>query len=261
MSDMQFPLRERTTLIFGPFNSLSQLLIQKLTELGSDCILLSEQSESALSFCSSVSEAKMIHTKRGRAHSIAFRGGGDSEIVDSVRACAQLFNAIDLFVDMRAYEFLPGMKSATERFNDEQTSKIFRKYFSQSLLVMEEVIPFFQTRRRGRLIFLNRAAVDLWKSHNLVRLSLAARTGLAQYAMSIADELACFNIAVNVLEVNLLEEDLLFLNSQKSVKEHLLELQAQYPSTRLLDLEKVTSLIGMLLAPSGGLINKQIFST
>ncbi len=261
MSDNSFPLRERTTLIFGPFSSFVQVLMQKLTDLGSDCILLSQQASHAKKYCDSLSDARTLQAKRGRAFTIEFKGATDSEVVDSVRSCAQLFNAIDLFVDCKTLD-LDALKALDSQINGSaRMAEIFRQYFAHSQLITEQVIPFFKTRRRGRLVYLNRRDLPFWRLQADALLVSSVRQALQRYTHSLADELASFQITVNSIELNVHEDDLRALDPGRAIKEHFEEVHRASSDTRLLDDEKLSSLVAMLLSPAGGLLNRQVFQT
>ncbi len=261
MSDNSFPLRERTTLIFGPFSSLIQVLMQKLTDLGSDCVLLSGQAMQAKKYCDSLSESRTLQPKRGRAFTIELKCETDAQIVDSVRACAQLFNAIDLFVDCKTLDLEVLRSLDSKVLGSQRMNELFRQYFVQSYLISEQVIPFFKTRRRGRLVFLNRRDLPFWRANPDLQMVASIRQALQRQTQSMADELSAFQITVNSIELNVHEEDLRLIDPARPIKDHLEDLQKTSSETRLTDDDKLSSLIAMLLSPAGGLLNRQVFQT
>ncbi len=249
--DNQFNLRERTTLIVGPFTSTVQNLIIGLTQLGSDCVYLDFESAPSQRFCSQINDAREINPKFGRAINIKSPMKSAEDCQEAIGSAAHSFGSVDLFIDAQIYN-LPN------RYKIGDTIDYMQEQIDQNLKstiwLTHGVLNFLKNRKRGRILYLmNENYPD--------PILAAARGALIPFATSLSKQVAEHNITVNVLKLGLTEEYILALYPQaRSIKEALEILKTKDAHLRITEPEKITNTITYLVSQYGHAINGQVLS-
>lgn len=246
-----FNLRERTTLIVGPFTTTVQSLMMGLTQLGSDCVLLDFDNSASQRFCNQINDAREINPKFGRAISIKSPMKTVEDIKDAIGSAAQMFGSVDLFVDAQIYNKPNRYKigESLSYLDDEiQTN------FKSSVMLTHAVLNFLKNRKRGRILYLlNEAYPD--------PIIAAARGALVPFAQALAKQVAEHNVTVNVLKLGLTEEYILAqFPEAKSIKEAVEKMREKEPHLRITEPDKVTNTITYLVSQYGAAVNGQVIS-
>ncbi|HEY1078883.1 MAG TPA: SDR family oxidoreductase [Bdellovibrio sp.] len=246
-----FNLRERTTLIVGPFSTTVQSLMMGLTQLGSDCVLLDFDNTASQRFCNQINDAREINPKFGRALSIKSPMKTANDIKDAVGTAAHSFGSVDLFIDAQTYN-KPNRYKIGEDLNylDDE----IQMNFKSSVMITHAVLNFLKNRKRGRVLYLlNEIYPDPILS--------AARGALVPFAQSLAKQVAEHNITVNVLKLGLTEEFILAqFPEAKSIKEAVEKMKEKEPHLRITEPDKVTNTITYLVSQYGAAVNGQVIS-
>ena len=249
--DNQFNLRERTTLIVGPFTSTVQNLMIGLTQMGSDCVLLDYDNASSQRFCNQINDSREINPKFGRAISIKSPMKSAADCQEAISTAAQRFGAVDLFIDAQVYNE-PNRYKIGESI--EYLDGKLEQNFKSSVWLTHGVLNFFKNRKRGRILYLmNETYPD--------PIVAASRGALIPFAASLAKQVAEHNITVNVLKVGLTEEYILNLYPEaKSIKEAVDLLKKRDPALRITEPDRITNTITYLVSNYGAALNGQVLS-
>ena len=245
---MDFNLKERTALIYGPFSTTVQSLVMGLTQMGADCVLLDTDNAPSQRFCSQINDAREINPKFGRAMGIKSLLRNENDIKDAVGSAAQSFGSVDLYIDAmlmnRTNQFKIGEALKTLDEDIHQNLKV-------SLLLTHAILNFLKNRKRGRILYLmNETYPD--------PVLAASRGALARFSESLSKQIAEHNITVNTLTLGLTEEWVLSQHPEaKSIKEAVELMKVKDPSLRITEPDKVTNAIAFLLSQSGTAVNGQ----
>lgn len=250
-SENGFNLRERTTLIVGPFSTTVQSMMMGLTQLGSDCVLLDFDNASSQRFCNQLNDAREINPKFGRAISIKSAMKTVEDIKDAVGTAAHSFGSVDLFIDAQTYN-KPNRYKIGEALSylDEE----IQTNFKSTVMITHAVLNFLKNRKRGRILYLlNETYPD--------PILAAARGALVPFAQALAKQVAEHNITVNVLKLGLTEEFILAQAPEaKSIKEAVEKMKEKEPHLRITEPDKVTNTITYLVSQYGAAVNGQVIS-
>lgn len=246
-----FNLRERTTLIVGPFTSIVQNLVMHMTQLGSDCVLLDTENEASQRFCSQVSDGREANPKLGRVVGIKSPLKTYDDMKDAVASAAQLFGSVDLYVDAQIY-------NKPNRFNIGEAipylDEVIDQNFKSSVMLSHAILSYFKNRKRGRILFLaNENYPD--------PIVAASRGALVPFAQNLARQVAEFNVTVNVLKLAWTEEYIVALNPEaKTIKEAVDKLKEKDPRIKITEPEKVSNTISFLVSQYGLSVTGQVLS-
>jgi 2-hydroxycyclohexanecarboxyl-CoA dehydrogenase len=246
-----FNLRERTTLIVGPFTSVVQSLVMHLTQLGSDCVLLDTENQSSQRFCSQVSDGREVNPKLGRAIGIKSPLKSFDDMKEAVASAAQLFGSVDLYVDAQVYN-RPNQFKIGEAIN--YMDEVIDQNLKSSMMLSHAVLSYFKNRKRGRILFLaNENYPD--------PLMAASRGALVPFAQNLARQVAEYNITVNVLKLAWTEEYIMALNPEaKTIKEAVEKLKEKDPHMKITEPEKVSHTVSFLVSQFGLSVTGQVIN-
>lgn len=246
-----FNLRERTTLIVGPFSSTVQSLMMGLTQMGSDCVLLDFDNTSSQRFCNQINDAREINPKFGRALNLKSPMLTSKDIKEAVGNAAHAFGSVDLFVDAQAYN-TPNQYKIGEPIDyfDEQ----MRLNLKGTVMLTHSVLEFLKNRKRGRVVYLmNEIYPD--------PIIAAARGALIPFAQALAKQVAEHNITVNVLKLGLTEEYVMSQNpGAATVKEAIEKMREKDPMLKITEPDKITNTVTYLVSQYGSALNGQVLS-
>ncbi|WP_347359197.1 SDR family oxidoreductase [Bdellovibrio sp.] len=248
---MEFNLRERTTLIVGPFSSTVQSLVIGLTQMGSDCVLLDFDNSASQRFCNQINDAREINPRYGRALGVKSAMKTADDIKDAVGSAAQAFGSVDLFIDAQTYNMQNRYKIGDSiDYLDEE----IQQNFKSSVMLTHAVLNFLKNRKRGSILYLlNEVYPD--------PIQAGARGALVPFAQSLAKQVAEHNITVNVLKLGLTEEYILAQHPEaKSIKEAIEALKVKEPHLRITEPDKITNTVTYLVSRFGAAVNGQVIS-
>ncbi len=246
---MDFSLKERTALIYGPFNSTVQSLIMGLTQLGADCVLLNTDNAPSIRFCNQINDAREINLKFGRALSIKNPLLTEADTREAVNTAAHSFGSVDLFIDAQLINRPNGFKIGEEiSYLDEE----IHQNFKVSVLLTHAVLNYLKTRKRGRVLFL--------MNENYPDPILAgARSGLIAFAQNLARQMSEFNVTLNVLSLGLTEEWVMAQYPQmKTIKDAVESLKQKDSSLKITEPEKIMNTVAFLLSQGGVSLTGQV---
>lgn len=249
--DNSFNLRERTALIVGPFNGITQSLVMGLTQMGSDCVLLDFDNQASQRFCNQINDAREINPKFGRAFSIKSPMKTAADIKEAISNAAQLFGSVDLFIDAQTYNTQNRYKIGDDiSYLDAEIDRNFKS----SVMLTHAVLNFLKNRKRGRILYLlNEVYPD--------PILAAARGALVPFAQNLSKLVSEHNITVNVLKLGLTEEFVLAQYPQAaSIKEAVEKMREKEPHLKITEPEKVTNTITYLVSQYGLPVNGQVIS-
>lgn len=249
--DNNFNLRERTTLIVGPFTSTVQSLVMGLTQMGSDCVLLDFDNMASQRFCNQINDAREVNPKFGRAFGVKSAMKTANDIKDAIGSAAQMFGSVDLFIDAQVYNKQNRYKIGEDLgYLDEEIDHNFRS----SVMLTHAVLNFLKNRKRGRILYLLN---EIYPDPVLA----AARGALVPFAQALSKQVAEHNITVNVLKLGLTEE---FILSQfpesSSIKEAVEKMRVKEPHLKITEPDRITNTVTYLVSQYGLAVNGQVIS-
>ncbi|MNJ93292.1 4-formylbenzenesulfonate dehydrogenase TsaC1/TsaC2 [compost metagenome] len=249
--DNNFNLRERTSLIVGPFSSTVQSLVMGLTQMGSDCVLLDYDNSASQRFCNQINDSREINPRFGRALGIKSPMKTTEDIKEAISSAASSFGSVDLFIDAQLNNRPNNYQiGASLSYMDDEVHANFKT----SVMLTHGVLNFLKSRKRGRILYL-------MNEHYPDPIVAGARGALVPFAKSLAKQVAEHNITVNVLSLGLTEEYILSqFPEASSIKEALLKLKERDPSLRITEPDKVTNTVTYLVSQYGAALNGQVIS-
>lgn len=251
---MEFALREKTVLLRGQFNNLTQSLMHALVADGADVAFIDPEAKKAEKFCETLSNQREINPKSGRAMAFSYDAMSDASIKDVIGNVARTYGAIEIFIDAQLEnqksEFLP--EGSLENFN-----KLVELNLKKSLLFTQHVLGFMKSKKRGRILYLINDAAESGAPADA--LAALTRGGFNSFAKAIALQFQEFNITTNVLSLSTTEEFLMgHYPDAGAIKAALETHKKQFPMAKITDADKITNSILFLLGPSGAAISGQV---
>jgi len=222
MKDSALRLQDKTILLVGPFNGVTQGILRTMTELGCDIAFMHDKSPNAHRYCEGLNEAREIHAHYGRAAHFALPLNSEREILDALGRLTESLGRVDVLVDARALE--PFQLSALKD-------------------LANQVIPFLRAKQRGRVVYIfeDESLASLGSS----ALTPEARTELQTHLVELASGNRSSQITVNGLSLGVTEDYLLKrFPESASIRKSLEKLQAEHAHLRLVE----TSDVGMGVA-------------
>ena len=137
MIESPFRLQDKSVLIFGDFNGLSQALVRDFTENGADVGFLNNEKPQTGRFLENINDTREVHASYGRAVQIDVNVTGQKLSLRSRQPHGRCFGRIDVFVDLK-------MSSLNENTADLTPRSSFSGKFE----------PFFRNKKRGRVVFI-----------------------------------------------------------------------------------------------------------
>lgn len=254
--DQVLNLRERTVLIAGPFSSTVQNVMMGLTHLGADVAILDSEANKATKFCQNILDQREVNEKSGRAIAIQVDLSKPEDVKEAVSRVAQSFGGLDIYLDAH---LLNTPTPITLAGDTTEVGPIIDFNLKIPLMLTQNIIGYLKGRKRGRIIYLlnqatmNRSTQDLYAT--------AARTGLIQFAQSLAKHALDSNVMVNTLSIGMTEE---FLSGHfpeaTSIKDALEKMRALDPFVRITEPDRITNSIVYLSSQFGNAVTGQNIS-
>ncbi len=140
MKDSALRLQDKTILLVGPFNGVTQACVRQLTEFGCDVAYVSHDSPNAHRYIDGINEAREVHAHYGRAVHYHMPLKTTADVQEALGAVTQSLGRIDALVDASPL----GWDGKTEAKNAVDVC----------MALAEKCVPFFLAKQRGRLVFL-----------------------------------------------------------------------------------------------------------
>lgn len=220
-ADSTFRLQDKNIAIIGSFSNLTQNLMASFCEYGSDVALLGPASREAVRYAENLTDTREIHQSNGRV--FALEANLDSEVGarEGLTRAAQSFGGIDVVIDTRALLTLEPAGAPDSAF-------------------IVEALKFLEGRGKGRMIFLNYDTA----------LVSGESSGLFEFVVTRAKEVAAKNITVNMVTLGVTEEYLLKkFPKVPSIKLAFAELLKERPGAKIVDGKEIAYTVAFLASP------------
>lgn len=243
MKDSPFRLQDKTILLTGPFNGVTQALMRTMTELGADIAFVNEKSPHAGRYVDGVNEAREARPDYGRAAYFDLPLGNETQIRDTLGRVAQGIGRMDVFVDASALGW--------------QKDSDVGHAIGLSQLLSQGLAPFFSARQRGRIIYL-------FEDSSLSAVGVDAFVGtyqehLMEHVLSSAAALKDKSVTVNGIALGVTEDFILrHFAKSGSIKKSLAELQAKSPGVKLVEAFEIATALAYLACPSSSSLTGHI---
>ena len=220
MKDSALRLQNKTILIAGPFNGITQALMRSLTEFGSDVALVTDQAPNAGRYAEGINEAREVHSEYGRAAFFPLPLNTPEQIGEALGRMAESFGRMDALIDASALSW------------DQNTTA--EKALLATRYLAEQCLPFMHAKQRGRVIYVFED--ESLSSLNLPGLTAELRGSLIKHVHTLARQLLSKNITVNGLALGVTEDFILrHFAKAGSIRKSLEELQKTHPELRLVE--------------------------
>lgn len=253
-TEASFKLTDRTAIMTGPCNSITQAIAMRLTQVGANVALIDRNTEHAARFASQLMDAREINERYGRAIAIQSDLATQSQVQDAISRVAESFGGIDIYIDgLMGLDVRPFQSpTALENFDN-----LIEANLKSPIMITHAVLRFLGSRKRGRVIYLMHDICRLGIPHN--GLASATRTGLSAFARTLAREVFENNVTVNCVAVGVTEEFLLAQagDEKLSIQEAHQRLTQKFPYAVLTEPEKIANLVLFLASPLGASITGQ----
>lgn len=222
MKDSALRLQDKTVLLVGPFNGLTQAILRTLTEFGADVGYISEQAVGR--YVDGINEARDVHAHYGRAVHYGLPVTSDSQIQEALGRVVGSLGRMDALIDATPL--------AWNASTDPQAAKAI------CLSLAEKLIPFFLAKQRGRIVYL-------FEDPCLQSLggecpAQDCREVLTSMVETLAQKHRMQNVLVNALSIGVTDDFILRKNPKTpSLKRAFEELQKSHPGLKLVELNDV----------------------
>jgi NAD(P)-dependent dehydrogenase (short-subunit alcohol dehydrogenase family) len=233
MRDSSLRLQDKTIMLVGPFNGVTQACVRALTEFGCDVAYVSQDNPNAHRYIDGLNEAREIHAHYGRAVHYHMPLKSPEQVQEVLGAVTQSIGRIDALVD------------ATPLTWDAQTEA--KNAVDVCAELAEKCVPFFLAKQRGRLVFL-------FEDECLERVvpttnTAAFRDMLTEKMAELAKNYIGKNITANAVAIGVTDDFLLKHNPKSpSLKKSLEALQAEHPTMRLVEYQDVALGVAYLIS-------------
>jgi len=172
---------------------------------------------------------------------------------DMAAAVTQLFGRLDVLVNNDPF---PAIRAPIEDARLEDLRAGLDALVSGPFALTQAVVPQMKERRRGKIIFVTSAA----PFHGLANYSMyvAARGGANALAVSLARELASFNIQVNAVAPNFVESPTYFPPQLLADPQALGKITRNIPLGRLGKPHEVGELVAFLASDKADFITGHV---
>lgn len=248
MRDSPLRLQDKTILLTGPFNGVTQALLRTMTEFGCDIAFVSDQTPNASRFINGVNEAREVHPEYGRAAHYNLPLGSAKEISEALGRMAESFGRTDVLIDASPLRWTSaGAEGAASNTNEALES---------CRRLVEHVLPFLAAKQKGRILYLFED--ECLSGLGQPTMSADARAALVNWIGELAIAQRPRNITVNGLSLGVTEDYILthFANAG-SIRKSMDELQKLHPGLKLVE----STEIGMGTAFLAGALSSSLTGT
>jgi len=224
MKDSSLRLQDKTILLVGPFNGVTQACVRALTEFGCDVAYVSSDSPNAARYTEGINEAREVHAHYGRAVHYHLPLKTPADVQEALGAVTQSLGRIDALVD-----------ASPLSWNSETSSE---NAVDVCMALAEKCVPFFLAKQRGRLVFLFEDACleEIVPTTN----TSTFRDMLMEKIEELAKQYIGKNVTANGVAIGVTDDFLLKTNPKSpSLKKSLEDLQKEHPHMRLVEFQDV----------------------
>lgn len=241
--DSAIRLQDKTILLIGPFNGVTQALLRTLTELGADIAFVNDQTPMASKYCDGVNEAREARPDYGRAAHFGLSLRNEQDVREALGRVAEGIGRMDVLIDASPLSWTAA--------SDVPHALSF------SGVVTAALAPFFAARQRGRIVYLFEdvclSTVGAEKFVSSYQEELCEHISVS--AMAFKDQCVTVNgVAVGVTEDFILKH----FPKSGSIKKSLLELQGRCPGLKLLENTDIASSMAYLASNASGSLTGQV---
>ena len=243
MKDSPFRLQDKTILLTGPFNGVTQALLRTMTELGADIAYVNEQTPTASKYVDGVNEAREARPDFGRAAFFCLPLKSEKQVKEALGRVAEGIGRMDVFVDATPLSWLQGVD--------------IKEALSFSELMGQQLMPFFNARQRGRIIYL-------FEDSCLATVGVEGfvssyQEDLSEHVALSAGILKDHSVTVNGVSLGVTEDFILrHFPKSGSIKKSLNELQTRRPGVKLIEHIEVATAMAYLACPTSASLTGQI---
>lgn len=233
MRDSSLRLQDKTIMLVGPFNGVTQACVRALTEFGCDVAYVSQDNPNAHRYIDGLNEAREVHAHYGRAVHYHMPLKSPEQVQEVLGAVTQSIGRIDALVD------------ATPLTWNAQTEA--KNAVDVCVELAEKCVPFFLAKQRGRLVFL-------FEDECLERVVPTTNTAtfrdmLTEKMAELARNYIGKNITANAVAIGVTDDFLLKHNPKSpSLKKSLEALQSEHPTMRLVEYQDVALGVAYLIS-------------
>lgn len=229
MKESALKLQDKTVLLTGPFNGVTQAIVRQLTEYGADVALVC--SGNAGRYVDGVNEAREVHPHYGRAAHFNHALTDENKIRELFGQVVGTLGRMDVLIDATPL--------AWNASTDSQAASQI------CLLLADQMIPFFLAKQRGRIVYLlEDPCVDSLRKDG-------SSPGRSEVLTSLIETLAnkhrTQNVMINALSLGVSDDFVLrcFPNTV-SIKRSFEELAKANPGLKLVDVNDAASSVAYL---------------
>lgn len=242
MSDQNLKLREKTIVICGPLNGITQALLSRLTELGADVALLTDKIDAAQRFCRNIMDLREVSEKFGRAAAVTPTATNVEEAASDISKAAELFGSIDAIVDCHFTSL---------QLTDSHSTSDINEIHHKSLIYSEAGLKFLNGRKKGRSVILSH------KLDQRIMLEHHSEKTPQTILKHVSEQVETKTVSVNLVSLGYTEEFLLAHNKGLSIQKALEAIKSENPKAILIENTDVANTVSFLVSPLSQGIHKQ----
>ena len=229
MRESALKLQDKTVLLAGPFNGVTQAIVRAFTEFGEDIALICEAP--AGKYVEGVNEARDVHPNYGRAVHFNLPLTDDKKILEVLGHVVQTLGRMDVLIDASplAWNASTDPVAATKL----------------CLTLAEQMVPFFLAKQRGRIVYILEDPCMSGLRND------APVTGAHESVLSLVNDLAqkhrLHNVMVNALSLGATDDFVLrsFPNTV-SIKRSFEQMQKANANLKLVDINDAANSVAYL---------------
>lgn len=243
MKDSALKLQDKTVLLLGPFNGVTQALMRTMTELGADVAFVNDQAPLATKYADAVNEAREIHQDYGRAAHFGLPLKTVEHVREALGRVAETLGRMDVLVD-----------ASPIGWNDKTDVTEALKFTD---MLSEQLMPFFQVKKRGRIVYI-------FEDPKLSALGINTivsnyQEQLTEHIRKTAATAREKQITINGLALGITEDFVLrHYPKSGSIRKTLTEIQGTHPAARLVENVDINLCLAYLASQQGASLTGQV---
>lgn len=246
MADSSLRLQDRTVLISGPFNGISQGLIRTMTEFGSDVAYINQETPNAAKYMDSINEMREVHTEYGRAAYFQLPMTSEKEIAEALGRVTESLGRVDIWMDVTPMTW-----------HQITSSESIEQALNSCRALTERVLPFLVAKQKGRIIFVFED--ECLQRLKLPMLSESLRNKLREIIERTASNQGGKNITINGLSLGITEDYILrHFAKTGSIRKALDEIKKTHPEAKLVESSEVGLNAAFLASAMSGSLTGQV---
>ncbi len=243
MNDSAFRLQDKTILLTGPFNGVTQAVLRTMTELGADIAFVNDQTPTAARYVDGVNEAREARPDFGRAAYFQLPLNSEKDVKEALGRVAEGIGRMDVLVDASPLGW--------------PTDVVVAERLRLGQVMSDQLVAFFKARQRGRIIYLyedrvlKNVAVEGWLGTYQDKLE----KHIVESGAALKDQ----SVTVNGVALGVTEDFILrFFPKSGSIKKSLIELQSKTTGVRLVEHSEIAGALAYLACPASSSVTGQI---